>query len=81
VIGIAGYLLMAGLALKRAYRLLLGAAVIGLGFSLYLAHIERDILGVWCVYCVISLGTITLMSVLSLATVLGQSVRRTPELS
>jgi uncharacterized membrane protein len=81
VIGIAGYLLMAVLALKRAYRLLLGAAVIGLGFSLYLAHIERDILGVWCVYCVVSLGTITLMSVLSLATVLGQSVRRTPELS
>jgi uncharacterized membrane protein len=72
---------MAVLALKRAYRLLLGAAVIGLGFSLYLAHIERDILGVWCVYCVISLGTITLMSVLSLATVLGQSARRTPELS
>jgi uncharacterized membrane protein len=55
--------------------------VIGLGFSLYLAHIERDILGVWCVYCVISLGTITLMSVLSLATVLGHSARRTPELS
>jgi uncharacterized membrane protein len=72
---------MAVLALKRAYRLLLGAAVIGLGFSLYLAHIERDILGVWCVYCVVSLGTITLMSVLSLPTVLGQSVRRTPELS
>jgi uncharacterized membrane protein len=81
VIGIAGYLLMGVLALKRAYRLLLGAAVIGLGFSLYLAHVERDILGVWCVYCVISLGTITLMSVLALATVLGQSVRRTPELS
>jgi vitamin-K-epoxide reductase (warfarin-sensitive) len=81
VIGIGGYLLMAVLALKRAYRLLLGAAVIGLGFSLYLAHIERDILGVWCVYCVISLGTITLMSVLALATVLGESVRRTPELS
>ena len=27
----------------------------GLAFSLYLAHIERDILGVWCLYCVISL--------------------------
>jgi vitamin-K-epoxide reductase (warfarin-sensitive) len=81
VIGIAGYLLMGALALKRAYRLLLGAAVLGLGFSLYLAHVERDILGVWCVYCVISLGTITLMSVLALATVLGQSVRHTPELS
>ena len=27
-------------------------------FSLYLAHIERDILGVWCLYCVISLAII-----------------------
>lgn len=81
VIGIAGYLLMGVLALKRAYRLLLGAAVIGLGFSLYLAHIERDILGVWCIYCVISLGTITLMSLFALATVLGRSARGTPELN
>jgi vitamin-K-epoxide reductase (warfarin-sensitive) len=70
VIGIAGYLLMGALALKRAYRLLLAAAIIGLTFSLYLAHIERDILGVWCIYCVISLGTISLISVLSLAKVL-----------
>jgi vitamin-K-epoxide reductase (warfarin-sensitive) len=70
VIGIAGYLLMGALALKRAYRLLLAAAIIGLTFSLYLAHIERDILGVWCIYCVISLGTISLISMLSLAKVL-----------
>jgi uncharacterized membrane protein len=49
---------------------LLAAAIIGLTFSLYLAHIERDILGVWCIYCVISLGTISLISMLSLAKVL-----------
>jgi vitamin-K-epoxide reductase (warfarin-sensitive) len=73
-IGIAGYLLMGALALKRAYRLLLAVAIIGLGFSLYLAHIERDILGVWCIYCVISLGTISLISMLSLAKVLARSV-------
>jgi uncharacterized membrane protein len=74
-IGIAGYLLMGALALKRAYRLLLGAALAGLCFSLYLAHIEKDILGVWCIYCVISLGVITLMDLLVLGTVIGQSVR------
>ena len=73
-IGIAGYLLMGALALKRAYRPLLAAAIIGLGFSLYLAHIERDILGVWCIYCVISLGAISLISMLSLAKVLARSV-------
>lgn len=73
-IGIAGYLLMGALALKRAYRPLLAAAIVGLGFSLYLAHIERDILGVWCIYCVISLGTISLISMLSLAKALVRPV-------
>lgn len=64
-LGIAGYLLMAALAWRRAYRLLLAAALVGLGFSLYLAHIEKDILGVWCIYCVISLAEISLMTVLA----------------
>ena len=40
VIGIAGYLLLGALALKRAYRLMLILAVPALAFSLYLAHIE-----------------------------------------
>jgi len=73
-IGIAGYLIMGVLALKRAYRPLLAVAIIGLGFSLYLAHIERDILGVWCIYCVISLGAISLISMLSLAKALVRPV-------
>jgi len=65
-LGIAGYLLMGALAWRRAYRLVLLFAVIGLAYSLYLAHIEKDILGVWCIYCVISLGIILLMTLLSL---------------
>jgi uncharacterized membrane protein len=71
VIGILGYILMAGLAFTRRYRLLLAAVVAALAFSLYLAHIEKDILEVWCIYCVISLGIISLMSVLTLGTVLA----------
>ena len=66
VLGIAGYLLMGALAWRRAYRLVLLFAVIGLAYSLYLAHIEKDILGVWCIYCVISLGIISLMTLLAL---------------
>ena len=77
-IGIAGYLLMGVLAFRRAYRLLLAPVLIGLGFSLYLAHIEKDILGVWCVYCVISLGTISLLTLLVFGTVLSQWLRRRP---
>jgi len=72
VIGIAGYLLMGALAFWRAYRLLLAPVLFGLGFSLYLAHIEKDILGVWCVYCVISLATISLLTLLASGTVLRQ---------
>ena len=70
VIGIAGYLLLGALALRRAYRLMLVAALAGLGFSLYLSRIEARVLGVWCIYCVISLGVISLLSLLVLGKVL-----------
>jgi vitamin-K-epoxide reductase (warfarin-sensitive) len=76
VIGIAGYLLLGVLAVKRAYRLMLILTVPALAFSLYLAHIEKDVLGVWCLYCAISLGTISLMTVLLVGTVLVNMVRR-----
>ena len=65
-IGIAGYLLLAVLAFRKSYRLMLVCAVAALGFSLYLAWIEKNVLGVWCIYCVISLGTISLMTLLIL---------------
>jgi len=76
IIGIAGYLLLGVLAGKRAYRLMLILAVPALAFSLYLAHIEKDVLGVWCLYCAISLGTISLMTALLAATVLVNVLRR-----
>ncbi len=69
VIGMAGYVLLAALALKRAYRLFLGAALVGLAFSLYLAHVEAHILGVWCIYCVASLVVISLLTLLSIGTI------------
>jgi uncharacterized membrane protein len=66
VIGIAGYVGLGILAMMRAWRWLLVAAVAGLAFSLYLTHIEKDILRVWCIYCVGSLGVITLMTLLAI---------------
>ena len=65
-IGIAGYALIAVLSLARRRRLLVGATVLGLAFSLYLTHIEKDVLMVWCLYCVISLGIILLITLMSL---------------
>ncbi len=70
VVGIAGYLLLGVLAFRKAYRVMLVAALAGLGFALYLAHIESAVLGVWCIYCVISLGVISLLSLLVLGTVI-----------
>jgi vitamin-K-epoxide reductase (warfarin-sensitive) len=78
VIGIAGYLLLGALALVSAYRLMLILAVPALAFSLYLANIEAHKLGVWCLYCVISLATISLMTLLLLGTVLANGMRKKP---
>jgi vitamin-K-epoxide reductase (warfarin-sensitive) len=75
-LGMAGYLLMGVLAWRRAYRVLLVFVLAGLAFSLYLAHIEKDILGVWCVYCVTSLGIISMMTLLS--AVVAVVVRKRP---
>lgn len=69
-IGIAGYLLLAILALRKCYRAMLVCTLGALGFSLYLAWIEKTVLGVWCIYCVISLGTIAAMTLLNVGTVL-----------
>jgi vitamin-K-epoxide reductase (warfarin-sensitive) len=75
VIGMAGYVLLAALAAKRAYRLFLAAALVGLSFSLYLAHVEAHILGVWCIYCVASLAAISLLTLLGFATIVTTRTR------
>jgi vitamin-K-epoxide reductase (warfarin-sensitive) len=65
-IGMAGYALLGILALLRRRAVVAAAAVVGLGFALYLTHIEKDVLMVWCLYCVISQGVILLLTLLSL---------------
>ncbi len=75
-IGIAGYLMLALLALVRRRALLLVAALLGLGFALYLSHIERDVLQVWCLYCVISQGIIALITLLGLGWLVAVELAR-----
>jgi vitamin-K-epoxide reductase (warfarin-sensitive) len=70
-VGMMGYIIMAVLALLRSYRLLIIPTFAGLAFSLHLANIEKNVLGVWCIYCVISLGIISLMSLLTLGVVIA----------
>ena len=64
-LGVAGYVAMGILAFFKRKRMLLVAALVGLGFSLYLTHVEKDILMVYCVYCVCSLGIISLITLSS----------------
>jgi uncharacterized membrane protein len=64
-IGIAGYVLLGAFAALQKYRVVAAGALAGLGFSLYLAHIEASVLGAWCIYCVASLATISLITLLS----------------
>ena len=64
-IGIAGYVVLAILAFARRKRLHLAATLAALAFSLYLTHLERDVLQVWCIYCVASLAIVVLTTILT----------------
>ena len=76
VIGIIGYILMGALGFLRSYKLLLVPTLAGLAFSIYLANIEKNVLGVWCIYCVISLGIISLITLLNIGVVVSQIMRK-----
>lgn len=65
-IGIVGYLFIALLAFLRRRGWVLAAVTVGLAFALYLTHIEKDVLGVWCLYCVISQAIIALITLLAI---------------
>jgi vitamin-K-epoxide reductase (warfarin-sensitive) len=74
-IGIAGYLLIGALALLRRRGLVLVAVLVGMAFALYLTQIEARVLGVWCLYCVISQAIIALMTLLAIGWVVWHATR------
>jgi len=76
VIGIAGYLLLGVLAARRVYPWMLPFVMIAFAFAIHLADVESMVLGVWCIYCVISLGIITLLTLLVIGTVITNSMKR-----
>ena len=65
-IGIAGYLLIAVLTTLNRRDWLLAIVLVATAFALNLTHIEKDVLGVWCLYCVISQGIIALITLLAI---------------
>ena len=76
VIGIAGYLLLGALAFKKLYAWMLPFVTVAFAFAVHLADIEKFVLGVWCIYCVISLGIISLMTLLVFSVVIAEAAKR-----
>jgi uncharacterized membrane protein len=70
-LGMAGYAILGALALMRQRTLLLAFSLVGLGFALYLSHVEKDILMVWCLYCVISQILILILTLLAAGWILA----------
>jgi uncharacterized membrane protein len=69
--GVAGYAALFVLATFWRSRAetpnrLLGAAIAGLAFALYLTYIEAYELMTWCILCLISLALISLISLLAI---------------
>jgi uncharacterized membrane protein len=69
-IGVAGYGVLLALATVYKSRAetstqLLAAAVVGLGFALYLTYVEGYVLGAWCILCLSSLGMIAGIAILA----------------
>jgi vitamin-K-epoxide reductase (warfarin-sensitive) len=70
-IGVAGYGLLLALATYLRARVetpnrLMGAALMGLIFALYLTYVEAYVLNTWCILCLISLGLISLINLLAI---------------
>lgn len=76
LIGVVGYLVLVWLGLAQQRAVVVLASIGGLGYSLYLAHIERDVLGVWCLYCVISLADIAAILFLSILWIIIEASNR-----
>jgi vitamin-K-epoxide reductase (warfarin-sensitive) len=71
-IGVVGYGVLLVLATLYRSRVetplrLLGAALAGLAFALYLTYVEGHILETWCILCLSSLALIVLITLLTVA--------------
>jgi vitamin-K-epoxide reductase (warfarin-sensitive) len=66
-LGIAGYALIAALALTGRWWLVFEAAQIGFFFAAFLSYLEAYVLEKWCIYCLWSQGIITAILLLAVA--------------
>jgi len=76
-IGVGGYAALFVLATFWKSRAetpnrLLGAALAGLAFALYLTYIEGYVLDTWCILCLSSLAAISLITLMAVVLKLGE---------
>ena len=70
IIGIAGYALIAVLAVMERWWLVFEFAQIGFLCAAFLSYLEAFVLQKWCIYCLWSQGLITAILLLTIATLL-----------
>ena len=68
-IGIIGYALIAVFALAGRYWIVLELAQVGFFCAAFLSYIEKYILEKWCIYCVGSQVTVTVILIVSIVAV------------
>jgi vitamin-K-epoxide reductase (warfarin-sensitive) len=74
-IGIAGYLAIGACALARRWWIVLLLATGAVAFSAYLTYIEARLLGIYCIWCVVSATIISLTEIAAIVAV-ARSRRR-----
>lgn len=79
LIGILGYSFLFVMEGLKKRRIMAAASVGALAFSLYLTHIEASILQTWCEYCVGSLITISLITLLAIIQLAVQRRKAAPK--
>ena len=78
-IGVIGYTAILMLLVfdgRASRRVVLLAALGGLGFALYLTSIEANVLHIWCLYCVISQSIIALITLIAFIRAMADKRRR-----